>query len=135
MTLMLTASVSSALMLSPPRSALVPLSPRNYQVPLSMQLRNAAADMTDIVALGETLQIFVDTEDEAAGSVWAEATVNSIDSDSGEFMVKVIEWDSLAKDDPAYEAAYEEGPFTAGEEARSGGGRRARRLQRPQHLV
>ena len=115
MTLMLTASVSSALMLSPPRSALVPLSPRNYQVPLSMQLRNAAADMTDIVALGETLQIFVEV-DEAAGSLWAEATVNSIDSDSGEFMVKVTEWDSLAKDDPAYEAAYEEGPFTAGEE-------------------
>ena len=111
---MLTASLG--LMLSPPRSALVPLSPRNYQVPLSMQLRNAAADMTDIVALGETLQIYVDTEDEEAGSLWAEATVNSIDSDSGEFMVKVTEWDSLAKDDPAYEAAYEEGPFTAGEE-------------------
>ena len=31
-------------------------------------------------------------------------------------MVKVTEWDSLAKDDPAYEAAYEEGSYTAGEE-------------------
>eukprot|EP00964_Phaeocystis_antarctica_P103387 scaffold68676_cov62-Phaeocystis_antarctica.AAC.1 len=105
-------ATSSALMLSPTRSALM-LSPRC--VPLSMQLRNAAADMTDIVALGENLQIFVEV-DEAAGSVWAAASVNSIDSDSGEFMVKVTEWDSLAKDDPAYEAAYEEGPFTAGEE-------------------
>jgi len=71
--------------------------------------------MTDIVALGENLQIFVEV-DEAAGSVWAAASVYSIDLVSGEFMVKVTEWDSLAKDDPAYEAAYEEGSYTAGEE-------------------
>ena len=81
-----------------------------------MQLRSAAADMTDIVAIGESLQIWVDTEDEEAGSVWAESTVDSIDSDTGEFMVLVTEWDALAEDDPAYEKAYEEGPFTAGEE-------------------
>ena len=103
---------SSALMLSPPRSALV-LSPRH--LPLAM-LRNAAADITEIVALGENLQIYVDTEEEGLGSVWAEATVSSIDSGSGEFMVQVTEWASLARDDPAYEAAYEEGPFTADEE-------------------
>jgi hypothetical protein len=109
MTLVMASVTSSALMLSPTRSA---LSPR----PLSMQLRNAAADITDVVFLGENLQIFVDTEDEEEGSLWAEATVNSIDSDSGEFMVKVTEWDSLPKEDAAYEAAYEEGPFTAGEE-------------------
>ena len=50
------------------------------------------------------------------GSVWAVATVGSIASDRGEFMVLVTEWDALAKDDPAYEAAYVEGPYTAGEE-------------------
>ena len=67
------------------------------------------------VFVGESLQIFVDV-DEEVGSVWAEATVGSVDSDKGEFMVLITEWDSLAKEDPAYEAAYPEGPYTAGEE-------------------
>ena len=67
------------------------------------------------VSVGESLQIFVDTEDEEVGSVWADATVGSVDSE-GEFMVLITEWDSLAKEDPAYEAAYVEGPYTAGEE-------------------
>ena len=109
------ATLALALVPSPTRSALM-LSPRCAPSVLRMQLRSAAADMTDIVAIGESLQIWVDTEDEEAGSVWAESTVDSIDSDTGEFMVLVTEWDALAEDDPAYEKAYEEGPFTAGEE-------------------
>lgn len=45
--------------------------------------------------------------------MWADATVRSVDETSNEFTVWITEWDSLPEDDPAYEPAYEEGPYNA----------------------
>ena len=51
--------------------------------------------------------------------VWAAAKVTDV-SASGSFNVLVTEWDSLSADDPAYEAAYEEGPYEAADEGSEG---------------
>lgn len=66
------------------------------------------------VQLGEAVQIWVDAGEEE-GSVWANCEVESVNA-RGEFYVMVTEWDGLPEDDPAYEPAYEEGPFTAADE-------------------
>jgi len=63
-------------------------------------------------AIGEPLQVWIDCGEED-GSVWADATVRSVDETSNEFTVWITEWDSLPEDDPAYEPAYEEGPYNA----------------------
>ena len=67
------------------------------------------------VSVGQAVRVLIDTEDEQ-GEVWAASTVRSVDKSSGEFMVWVTEWDALDQDDPVYEAAFEEGPFSPDEE-------------------
>lgn len=78
--------------------------------------RVVTSDDSFFLDVGDPLQIFVDTEDDAIGAVWAACTVRSVDAASGEFMVTVTEWDGLDPSDPEYEEAYEEGPYRADEE-------------------
>eukprot|EP00324_Dicrateria_rotunda_P002663 CAMPEP_0206159628 /NCGR_PEP_ID=MMETSP1474-20131121/6015_1 /ASSEMBLY_ACC=CAM_ASM_001110 /TAXON_ID=97495 /ORGANISM="Imantonia sp., Strain RCC918" /LENGTH=515 /DNA_ID=CAMNT_0053560465 /DNA_START=156 /DNA_END=1700 /DNA_ORIENTATION=- len=78
--------------------------------------RVITSDDSFFLDVGDPLQIFVDTEDDAIGAVWAACTVRSVDAASGEFMVTVTEWDGLDPSDPEYEEAYEEGPYRADEE-------------------
>ena len=59
---------------------------------------------------GEAVEVWIDCGDEV-GSVWAEASVRSVDTSSGTFMVWVTEWEDLPEEDPEYEEAYEEGPY------------------------
>ena len=60
---------------------------------------------------GDAVQVSIDCGDEG-GVEWASSTVRSVDPATGEFTVWITEWDSLDQDDPRYEAAYEEGPFS-----------------------
>jgi hypothetical protein len=68
------------------------------------------------VLVGEALEIEIDVGEDEDGPpelVWAAATVESVDSDSGEFDVFVTEFAQLPPDDPEYEEAYSEGPCVA----------------------
>ena len=98
----------------------------------AMQLEDETAPLPvgEPVLVGDRLQVFIDTEEEE-GSVWAAATVDSIDASSREFMVMVTQWDRLDPEDDRYAEAYEEGPYTAAEEGEEW--RRARR--RPQKTL
>ena len=80
---------------------------------LPLMLRDAAAQDMPVLP-GDLLEVWIDTETDE-GEVWAASTVSFVDSVSGEFMVMVTEWDALEKNDPRYEEAYEEGPFSAEE--------------------
>ena len=82
-----------------------------------MQLEDETAPLPvgEPVLVGDPLLVFIDTEEDE-GSVWAAATVDSVDPSSGEFMVMVTEWGRLDPADDRYAEAYEEGPYTAAEE-------------------
>lgn len=76
-------------------------------------LRDALA-LGPLLAVGDQVQVSIDCDE--AGLQWAAGTVRSVDPQSGDFSVWVTEWDGIDKSDPAYEPAYEEGPFTEQEE-------------------
>jgi len=98
--------------------SLVPCTLQHYAV-------SQRASWTCMQTLGEPVQVFIDTEEEE-GMLWAAATVDSIEAETGEFMVLVTEWDALDPEDDRFEEAYVEGPYTAAEE-----GVEWRRAQRP----
>ena len=84
----------------------------------AMQLEDETAPIPagEPTLVGDRLLVFIDTEEEEEGSVWAAATVDRVDPSSGEFMVMVTEWDSLDPEDDRYAESYEEGPYNAVEE-------------------
>ena len=86
------------------------------------------------VELGEMVRVEVDVRDkdeDAEAMVWASASVCRIDARTGDFHVLVNEWASLPKDDPEFDEAYEDGPFSAAQENVYVAGREGRWRREP----